>query len=305
MPGHHAPDGYDQSAYPTFAVTVDIVILTMVEGRLHVLLVRRQADPYAGAWALPGGFKRPDETLDEAAARELREETAVVAPKHLAQFGAYGDPDRDPRTNVVTVAYLAVTPDVGAIIAGSDADEARLWPVAEAVETLDLAFDHRRILADAIAEAADQLEQTDLATAFVGPTFTLSELQNVYEQLWDEPIDPANFRRSLSAPPPTSAPGAAPAPVPVPPPAAAPAAAAAPARSVRRFTAAADGGGAAAGRPAEPIEPPGYVAPTGERAKPSAKGGRPPELYRAGAAWKQVPPIRRSRRVVRRTDDDT
>src|SRR5436190_21103978 len=113
--GHRRPTGYDASGFPPFAVTVDVVILTMVEGRLHVLLVRRQADPYAGAWALPGGFKRPDETLDEAAVRELREETAVAAPKHLAQFGAYGDPDRDPRTNVVTVAYLAVTPDVDGI----------------------------------------------------------------------------------------------------------------------------------------------------------------------------------------------
>ena len=95
--GHRTPEGYDASAFPSFAVTVDVVILTMLDGRLHVLLVRRQADPYAGAWALPGGFKRTDETLDEAAARELREETGVVAPSHLAQFGAYGDPGRDPR----------------------------------------------------------------------------------------------------------------------------------------------------------------------------------------------------------------
>ena len=167
--GHRTPEKYDASAFPSFAVTVDVVILTMLDGRLHVLLVRRQADPYAGAWALPGGFKRTDETLDEAAARELREETGVVAPRHLAQFGAYGDPGRDPRTNVVTVAYLAVTPDVGEVIAGSDADDARLWPVADVVSQLELAFDHRRILADAVERAAEQLEQTDLATAFVGP----------------------------------------------------------------------------------------------------------------------------------------
>ena len=83
------------------------------------------------AWALPGGFKRPDETLDDAARRELREETGVIAPQHLAQFGAYGDPGRDPRTNVVTVAYLAVTPDPGSLRAGTDAAAARLWPVAD------------------------------------------------------------------------------------------------------------------------------------------------------------------------------
>jgi 8-oxo-dGTP diphosphatase len=268
-PGHRSPAGYDAAGYPAFAVTVDVVILTMLDGRLHVLLVRRHADPFAGAWALPGGFKRPDETLDEAAARELREETGVAAPKHLAQFGAYGDPGRDPRTNVVTVGYLAVTPDVGAILAGSDADEAQLWPVAEALG-MPLAFDHRQILAEAIERAADQLEQSDLATAFVGPTFTLSELQNVYEELWDADIDPANFRRSL-----TSSPAAFQGDVPR------PAAAAAPA----------------------PAEPDGYVAPTGERAKSSPRGGRPAELFRAGSAWKAMPPLRRPRPGKRRRDD--
>lgn len=265
-----------QSEHPPFAVTVDVVILTMLAGRLHVLLVRREGEPFAGAWALPGGFKRPDETLEEAAVRELAEETGVVAPKHLAQLGAYGDPGRDPRTNVVTVAYLAVTPAIGQITAGTDAAEAQLWPVASAVQDLALAFDHRRILADAIERAAEQLEQTDLATAFVGPTFTLSELQNVYEELWAEPLDAANFRRSLAAPAPP------------------PAAAAAPRSALA--------GGAA---PPPAAEPDGYVAPTGERAKSSAKGGRPPELFRAGAAWKQAPPIRRSRRgVTRKPSDD-
>src|SRR4029078_8083648 len=109
----------------------------------------------------PGGFSAPESPHDQAAARELREETGVVAPKHLAQFGAYGDPGRDPRTNVVTVAYLAVTPDVGEIIGGSDAADAQLWPVPAAVSQLELAFDHRQILADAVERAADQLEQTD------------------------------------------------------------------------------------------------------------------------------------------------
>jgi 8-oxo-dGTP diphosphatase len=199
------PDGYDSSAFASFAVTVDIVILAVVDAQLQVLLVRRKGDPYKGVWGLPGGFKNPDETLDEAAQRELREETGVDAPRHLTQFGAYGDPGRDPRTNVVTIAYLAVTPKVGEIIAGSDADDAALWPVAEFIDgPLDLAFDHERILRDAIDRAADELDNTDLATAFVGPTFTLSELQNVYEALWGDDLDAANFRRSLS-PPTTSA----------------------------------------------------------------------------------------------------
>ena len=203
--GHKAPKGYDAGDYPTFAVTVDVVIMSVVDGQLMVLLVRRQADPYEGAWALPGGFKHPDESLDAAAVRELREETGVDAPKHLAQFGTYGDPGRDPRGNVVTVGYLAVTPEVGRIEAGTDADDARLWPVADVLDgSLELAFDHHRILRDAVDRAGDELEGSDLATAFLGPTFTLSELQSVYEAIWDDELDTANFRRSLSMAPPDS-----------------------------------------------------------------------------------------------------
>ena len=113
-----APLGYDPSQFPPFAVTVDIVILTMSAGTLNVLLVRRGEAPFKGMWAVPGGFKRPTETLDGAALRELREETGVDAASLLKQFGAYGDPGRDPRMNVVTVAYLAVIRDVGALVAG-------------------------------------------------------------------------------------------------------------------------------------------------------------------------------------------
>ncbi len=208
----NVPAGYDIGEFPPFAVTVDVVILSVVDGELLVLLIERKAKPFKKAWALPGGFKRPDETLDEAARRELREETGVDAPKHLAQFGAYGDPKRDPRGNVVTVGYLAVTPEVGRIMAGTDASDARLWPVAQVLDdgTQDdggdrnrivLAFDHRRILADAVERAAADLESSDLATAFVGPSFTLSELQRVYEAVWADELDTANFRRSLASSP--------------------------------------------------------------------------------------------------------
>src|SRR6476469_9351633 len=139
------PASYDPSAFPAFAVTVDIVILTMSENVLHVLLVRRGEDPFQGMWAIPGGFKRPTETLDEAAKRELSEETGVDAASLLTQFGAYGDPERDPRMNVVTVAYLAVLRDVGSVVAGSDAADALLVPVSEVLnEHLDLAFDHQQ-----------------------------------------------------------------------------------------------------------------------------------------------------------------
>ena len=194
------PLGYDASEFPPFAVTVDVVILTMSEGVLHALLVRRGQEPFRGMWAVPGGFKRPDETLDEAARRELAEETGVDVPSLLRQFGAYGDPGRDPRMNVVTVGYLAVLRDVGAIVAGTDAAQAALVPVSDVLEErVELAFDHLRIVRDAVDRVRVELELSGIATAFVGTTFTMAELRTVYEAIWGVQLDAANFRRSLVA----------------------------------------------------------------------------------------------------------
>jgi 8-oxo-dGTP diphosphatase len=194
------PEGYDASQFPAFAVTVDVVILTMSEGTLHVLLVRRGEAPFEGMWAIPGGFKRPTEKLDDAAKRELREETGVDAASLLTQFGAYGDPERDPRLNVVTIAYLAVLRDVGAIVAGTDAADAALTPVSDVLnEKIDLAFDHLRIVRDAVERVRVELEVSGIATAFVGTTFTLAELRAVYEAIWGVQLDAANFRRSVVA----------------------------------------------------------------------------------------------------------
>ena len=194
-----SPDGYNASRYPAFAVTVDVVIVTMSEGRLHVLLVRRGVPPFEGMWAIPGGFKRPNETLDEAAKRELAAETGVDSASLLKQFGAYGDPGRDPRMNVVTVAYLAVLRDVGRIVAGTDAAEAALLPASDALNgKVALAFDHARIVSDAIEQVRADLDLTGIATAFVGPTFTVAELRAVYEAVWGVNLDGANFRRSVA-----------------------------------------------------------------------------------------------------------
>ena len=193
-----SPTGYDSSAFPPFAVTVDVVILTMAEGLLQALLVRRGEAPFQGMWATPGGFKRPDETLDAAARRELSEETGVDVPSLLTQFGAYGDPGRDPRMNVVTVAYLAVLRDVGAIVAGTDASHAALVPASEILEQrIELAFDHLAIVRDAVERVRVELEVSGIATAFVGETFTMAELRAVYEAIWGVQLDAANFRRSL------------------------------------------------------------------------------------------------------------
>lgn len=240
------PPGYDPRAFPAFAVTVDVVILTLRDARLQVLLIRRGGAPFEGAWAIPGGFKRPTETLDQAAARELAEETGVHAAPLLRQLGAYGDPDRDPRMNVVTVAYLAVLRDVPPPVAGTDATEAALVPVTDILDDRrSLAFDHGRIVRDAIDRVRLELEVSGLATEFVGDTFTLAELRTVYEAVWGVHLDAANFRRSVADE--------------------------------------------------------AWVVPTGHRTQPGPSGGRPAELYRAGAAWTSGSPLRSPRPIDRRS----
>ena len=147
------PEGYDPGAFEPFAVTVDIVLLTVVDRRLKVLLIRRGNPPYEGAWALPGGFVQPDEDLADAAVRELSEETAITQDRsRLRQIGAYGEPGRDPRMRVVTVAYLATVARLDQVPrGGTDATEAALQPVSEVRPgRVRLAFDHRRILDDAL-----------------------------------------------------------------------------------------------------------------------------------------------------------
>ena len=193
-----APSTYDPSQYPPFAVTVDLIILTVRVNALQVLLIERGEAPFKGMLALPGGFKRPTESLAEAANRELLEETGVSAAQLLTQFGAYGDPARDPRMDVVTVAYLAVLPTIGDTVAGTDAARVELVPVADVLSgARSVAFDHQKIIEDAVGRLRQELDGSGIATAFVGPEFTLSELRAVYEAAWGFRLDSANFRRSV------------------------------------------------------------------------------------------------------------
>jgi 8-oxo-dGTP diphosphatase len=203
MSENNAVEGYDPRAFDPVAVTVDIVALTIRDNRLHVLLVERAEEPYAGRQALPGGFVR-NETLDAAARRELTEETGlrpgrgVLKRVHLEQLGTYGDPDRDPRMRVVSVAYLAFGPAMPDPVAGGDAAGASWVPIDEVA---NLAFDHDTILADALDRARSKLEYTPLATAFAGPEFTIAQLRTVYETVWGVPLHAGNFHRKVTSVP--------------------------------------------------------------------------------------------------------
>lgn len=194
------PQDYDPGAYPPFAVTVDIVVLTVQDDELLVALVERGGEPFEGAWALPGGFVKPNEDLDAAAERELVEETSLDSPVgHLEQFGAYGAPDRDPRMRVVTVGYWAIVPDLPEPKGGTDAAASHLVTVAEVLaDPKKLAFDHHRILSDALERARDALEDTTVAVDFCGPEFTIGELRSVYEAVWGTTLDPGNFQKKVT-----------------------------------------------------------------------------------------------------------
>lgn len=199
-------EGYNPGDYPPVAVTVDIVLLTIHEEALAALLIRRGGEPFKGSYALPGGFIRPDEDLDQAAARELAEETGARGV-HLEQLASYGTPGRDPRMRVVSVAYLALTPDPPSVAAGSDAASADWAPVASFLdaslpaESNLLAFDHRTILQDGVERARAKLEYSSLATAFCPEEFTVAELRRVYEIVWGVELDARNFHRKITGTP--------------------------------------------------------------------------------------------------------
>jgi len=190
-----------ESDYPPFYVCVDLVVLTIRDGRLTVLLVERGGEPFRGMRALPGGFVHPEEDLQAAAYRELKEE-AGVARRHvvLEQLATYGAPDRDPRGRVVTVAWLALGADLPEPRAGTDAAAAHWTPVDEALSRGPrLAFDHRQILTDGVERARAKLEYTGYAAALIPRPFTIGELHAVYESVWGVELDRANFQRKVLA----------------------------------------------------------------------------------------------------------
>lgn len=200
--GTTAAATYDPHAFDRPSVTVDVVAFTARQGQLSVLLIKRGVWPFAGAWALPGGFIKMDEDLDTAARRELCEEAGVAAAHYLEQLYTFGGVGRDPRTRVVSVAYYALLPGGGSGLpvcepaAGTDAVEAQ-WFSLDALPTL--AFDHAQILGTALARLRAKLGYTSVAYALLPDEFTLTQLQSVYEIILGRSLDKRNFRKKMLA----------------------------------------------------------------------------------------------------------
>jgi 8-oxo-dGTP diphosphatase len=191
----NAPNGTARKycyTYPHPAVTTDVVLFTLRENELQLLLIRRRGEPFAGAWALPGGFLEIDEDLERCAQRELEEETGI-AGVYLEQLYTFGTPGRDPRERVISVAYYALAPSDGLVLRpASDAAAVRWFPIGQLPP---LAFDHAEIIRMAHQRLVAKLDYSTIAFQFLPETFTLTELQAVYETLLDAELDKRNFRK--------------------------------------------------------------------------------------------------------------
>jgi 8-oxo-dGTP diphosphatase len=182
--------------YARPALTVDVVVFALDDEELRVMLIERDLEPFAGCWALPGGFVRVDETLEEAARRELEEESGLKGI-FLEQLYTFGDLDRDPRERVVTVAYYALVNLAGHDVkASTDARNAAWFPCNDLPK---LAFDHQRILRAAHDRLRAKVQYQPLGFELLPEKFTLSQLQRMYEVILDRELDKRNFRKKVLA----------------------------------------------------------------------------------------------------------
>lgn len=176
------------------AIAVDVVLLTIQDGTLKVLLVRRQQPPYRNTWALPGGLVDAEESVDDAALRELQEETNINNV-YLEQLYTFGEPNRDPRGRIITVAYYAlVNWQQFQLKARKRVSEASWFAVKRLPE---LAFDHRRIVDMALERLRNKINYTTVGFQLLPRQFTLTELQSSYEVILGQRLDKRNFRRKM------------------------------------------------------------------------------------------------------------
>ncbi|HWN70172.1 MAG TPA: NUDIX domain-containing protein [Haliangium sp.] len=182
--------------YPRPAVAVDCVLfgLDLDEDALEILLIQRMNEPFAHAWALPGGFMQMDEIADTAARRELEEETGVT-DVYLEQLYTFTDVDRDPRGRVVSIAYYALAKlSDHRIRAATDAEKVSWFGIRELPR---LAFDHQKIVDTAIERLRGKVSYAPIGFELLPPRFTLSQLQRLYEVILEKPLDKRNFRKKI------------------------------------------------------------------------------------------------------------
>jgi len=194
-PKFEGPENYDPSAFERPSVTVDLTIFTVEDNELKVLLVKRSHWPFEGKWALPGGFIDMEESLEDAAERTLHEKTGLKENIYLEQLYTFGEPERDPRTRVITVGYLALVNSDEIESEKSDKVEDVKW--ISVYDLPELAFDHEDILDYAVKRLRWKLEYTTAAFSFLSDRFTLTELQDIYETVFDREFDKRNFRKKI------------------------------------------------------------------------------------------------------------
>lgn len=181
-----------------YSLSTDCVVFGYDQDYLQVALIQRKNAPFQHKWALPGGFVEGDETVEEAAFRELQEETGI-AHVHLEQVKVFSDPDRDPRGRVITVAFFAlVDASRHSLFAQEDAERALWWP---AYALPPLAFDHELIFQEALHRLRDKVEKEPIAFTLLPREFTLTQLQTLYEQIFGAQMDKRNFRKKVGAAP--------------------------------------------------------------------------------------------------------
>lgn len=173
--------------------TVDVVLLTLRDGALHVALLKRDREPFKGAFALPGGYihEQEDQSASDAADRVLREKTGIVAP-YLEQLATFAGPGRDPRGWSVSIAYCALVPS--AILSAASGTRIAALPVEQLPS---LPFDHKSIVESAVSRVRTKSQYSSLPVYLCGESFTLPQLQSVYEAVLGEPINKVSFRRKL------------------------------------------------------------------------------------------------------------